>query len=257
MRLRLLLVATMLFAVNLCAQDSMAVSTIDKSTGVKTLVADSATPPPTVSTSVPIAEVPKPVSITQKHSKPNVAVLEFSGSFKIFTREDIQAITNRFETELMKTDSFTVLERRNMDAILQEQGFQQTGVCNSAECQVHVGQLLGVDRIITGEVSKMGDIISLNLKMVDVEKGNNTLSHVIDIKGELQDVLRGGCYEMAQIFSGKKKPESDRTILTAEKSNAWPWILGGVGLVAIGAGTYIVLNSGSSKRSDYTVDTGF
>ena len=218
--------------------DTTSASTTNPTTGVKTLG-------------------PQFASTAKHDRKSNVAILEFTGSFKVFTREDIHAITNRFETELMKTDSFTVLERRNMDAILQEQGFQQTGACSSSECQVKVGQLLGVDRIITGEVSKVGDIVSMNLKMVDVEKGNNVLSHALDIKGSMQDVLHGGCYEMAQIFSGRQKPNGERSILTVEKSSVWPWIVGGLGVVAIGAGTYVVLNKDSSKRADYTVNTGF
>ncbi|HSQ41124.1 MAG TPA: CsgG/HfaB family protein [Fibrobacteraceae bacterium] len=226
-------------------------ASVNPSTGVKSLPPSSSSAID-VYTSIPATRTQGPTS----RRKPNVAILEFTGSYKVFSREEIQSITNRFETELMKTDSFVVLERRNMDAILQEQGFQQTGACNSAECQVQVGQLLGVDRILTGEVSKVGDIISLNIKMVDVEKGNNLLSHVIDIKGELQDVLRGGCYEMAQIFSGQKKPENERSVLTAEKSSVWPWIIGGVAIVGLGVGgtiLYLNMNKDEGKSDEYDI----
>jgi TolB-like protein len=190
--------------------------------------------------------------------KTTVAVLAFTGSFKQFSAEEFTAVTNRFETELMKTGTVQVLERRNMDAILQEQGFQQTGACTS-ECQVQVGQLLGVDRIISGDIGKVGDMITMNLKLVDVENGANVMSHAIDIKGDLQTVLRGGCYEMAQIFSGLKKPANDHSVLTAEKSSVWPWVVGGVAIVAGAMTTVVILsqdNSGSAKNP-YTVDTGF
>ena len=187
--------------------------------------------------------------------KGNVAVLEFTGSFKNFAREDLAALTARFETELMNTGAYTILERRSMDAILQEQGFQQTGACNSSECQVKVGQLLGVDKIITGEVSKMGDLITLNVKMVDVEKGSNELSHALDIQGTLQDVLRGGCYEMAQIFGGKKQPAGEHSVLAVQKMTIWPWLVGGVGIVAAGVVTYIVVSQ--PKESKRTVSSGF
>ena len=94
----------------------------------------------------------------------NVAVLDLTGSFKDFNRDDLAAITSRFETELMKTEKVKVLERRNMDLILQEQGFQQSGACNTSECQVQVGQLLGVDRIITGSLTQVGKLYTMNLK---------------------------------------------------------------------------------------------
>ena len=174
---------------------------------------------------------------------PNVAVLDISGNFKDFSREDLSAIAGRFETELSKTGQLQVLERRNMDLILQEQGFQQSGACNSSECQVQVGQLLGVDRIITGTLTKVDKLYTLNLKMVDVGSGQNALSHALDIRGSLEDVMRGGCYEMAQIFAGLKKPTDSHTVLTAENGPVWPWIVGGVALLGIGTGVYVYLQS--------------
>lgn len=226
-------------------------------TAVALPIADTISPPPKIAEPVFQASSPPTPSTPVKPRKQNIAVIEFSGSFKKFSREDIQAITTRFETELMKTDSFVVLERRNMDVILQEQGFQQTGACNSEDCQVKVGQLLGVDRIISGEITKMNDFISLNLKMIDVEKGNSVLSHALDIKGDIAEVLRGGCYEMAQIFSGRKSPDGKRSILVEEKSSWLPWIIGGVGVLATGVGVYLYLDSKDNKRDDYTIDQGF
>ena len=149
----------------------------------------------------------------------HVAVLAIAGSTKDFSKEELDAVTSRFETELMNTGKLIVLERRNMDMILQEQGFQQTGACNSSECQVQVGQLLGVDRIITGSITKVEKLYTVNLKMVNVENGQNEMSQAIDIRGTMEDVMRGGCYELAQIFSGLKKPTSEHSVLTAEKAS--------------------------------------
>lgn len=189
-------------------------------------------------------------------NKPAVAIMDFTGNYRQFTKEDLSAITNRFETELMKTGVYQILERRNIDAILQEQGFQQTGACNTSECQVQVGQLLGVERFIAGEISQVNNIISMNLKMVDVGTGANLKSHALDIKGDLSTALSGGCYEMAQIFAGLKQPATEHTVLTIEKSNPWPWIVGGLGLVAAGVTTFILLSQEDGSK-DRTVDTGF
>ncbi len=98
-------------------------------------------------------------------------------------------------------------------------------------------------------IGKVGDMITMNLKLVDVENGANLMSHAIDIKGDLQTVLRGGCYEMAQIFAGLKKPGSDRTVLTAEKSSVWPWIVGGVAVLGLGAGSLVYLQSQNNKST--------
>jgi TolB-like protein len=187
-------------------------------------------------------------------AKLNVAVLDFDGAEGQFTQEELATLTTRFETELMKTDSFQVLERRNISNILQEQGFQASGACNTSECQVEMGQMLGVERIINGSVGKAGKIISINLKMVDVGSGANLMSHALDIKGDMGTVMRGGCFEMAQIFSGRKKPGNSRTVLAAEKP-LWPWIVGGSAVVAGGAAAVILLTQ-ESEPKPYTVEMG-
>lgn len=171
---------------------------------------------------------------------PNVAVLPFTGSSSL-SASDLSSITGRFEAELMGTGAFRVLERRNVDAILREQGFQQSGACNTSDCQVEVGQLLGVERIVTGEITRLERLWSLNLRMVDVGSGAVVASHVLDIKGGLETVLRGGCPEMADILAGRKQPTSSRTVLAEERSNTWAWILGGAVVVAGGATAAVLL----------------
>jgi TolB-like protein len=186
-------------------------------------------------------------------NKVNVAVLDLEGDKKEFSREDLMAVTSRFETELMKTGVFQILERRNMDVILQEQGFQQSGACNTSECQVEIGQLLGVEQIISGSITKMGNIITLNVKMVDVGSGQNKISHALDIKGDLELLMRGGCYEMAAIISGKKQPDKDHTVLTAEKSSVWPWIVGGVAITAGVVITIILLDKDDTPSNKVAI----
>ena len=203
---------------------------------------------PVVAASVVTKPGAAPSAVSLSSAVSNIAVLDITGSFKYFTRDDLAAITSRFETELMKTEKVKVLERRNMDMILQEQGFQQSGACNTSECQVQVGQLLGVDRIITGSLTKADKLYTMNLKMVDVGNGQNIMSHALDIRGSMEDLMRGGCFEMAQIFAGLKKPSNDHSVLTSEKASLWPWIVGGVAVIA-GAVTTVVIITQSGKTN--------
>ena len=184
-----------------------------------------------------------------------VAILAFTGDG--IAAKDLSAITSRFETELLATDSFQVVERRNIDKILREQGFQQSGACDNSECSVEIGKLLSVQGIFTGEVSKVGKTWSLSVKRTDVGSGETQFSHVLDIQGSLEDVLRGGCPEMALIASGRKKSENNHTVLVAQSSGSiWPWIAGGV--VVVGGATAAILfltkSSGSSQQTNSTPD---
>ena len=184
---------------------------------------------------------------------PQVAVLLFTGEG--ISAKDLSTVTNRFESELLASDSFKIVERRNIDKILKEQGFQQSGACDNSECSVEIGQLLSVQGIFTGDLSKVGKTWSLSVKKTDVGSGQTEFSHVLDIQGGLEDVLRGGCAEMALIASGKKKPDNSHTVLVAQSSgHVWPWIVGGV-VVAGGAAAAVVLltqdksSSSSSPRN--------
>jgi hypothetical protein len=184
---------------------------------------------------------------------PSVAILAFTGEG--IEPKDLSAVTSRFETELLATDSFHVVERRNIDKILREQGFQQSGACDNSECSVEIGQILSVQGIFTGEVSKVGKTWSLSVKRTDVGTSQTQFSHVLDIQGSLEDVLRGGCAEMALIASGRKKPENNHTVLVAQGGSLWPWVAGGV--VAAGGATAAVLLLTQNKSSNNSPQTTY
>lgn len=180
---------------------------------------------------------------------PRIAILDLTTSSAQIGKGDLAALSSRLETEFQKTERFQVLERRNMSAILSEQGFQQSGACGS-DCQVQVGQLLGVERIVVGEVTKVDKILTLNLKMVDVGTGANLRSHALDIKGGMDVLLRGGAWEMAQIFSGRKTPSSEHSVLTADKQRVWPWLVAGTVVVAGATVAVVYLLTGDESSSD-------
>jgi len=77
----------------------------------------------------------------------NVAVLDLEG--RGISALEAATLTDRLRSEMVSVGAFQVVERGQMEMILQEQGFQQTG-CSSAECAVEVGKLLGVSKMITG-----------------------------------------------------------------------------------------------------------
>lgn len=182
---------------------------------------------------------------------PNLAVMPLSGNSGV-SAEDLRAVTSRLESELMRTGMFRVLERRNIDAILREQGFQQSGACNTSDCQVEVGQLLGVERIVSGELTHMGKLWSLTIRQVDVGTGALVVSHVLDIEGSLATVLRGGCPQMADIVSGRSKPVESRTVLQEKSATPWLWIAGGATILTGGVIAALVLTRNDESTTPPT-----
>ncbi len=85
--------------------------------------------------------------------KTRVAVLDIlDASLK---KEEATALTERLILLLSQTGEFTLLEREMTALILQEQGFQQSG-CTAGECAVEVGQILGVQKMISCKVGAVG-----------------------------------------------------------------------------------------------------
>lgn len=72
--------------------------------------------------------------------------------------------------ELFHTGRFDVIERNKMENILTEQGLQLSG-CTSDECAVEAGQLLGVEQMVAGSVSILGELYVVSLRLIDVETG--------------------------------------------------------------------------------------
>ncbi len=96
----------------------------------------------------------------------NIAVNDFEG--KGLSQQESEVITEKIRTLLAKSPLFTVMSRGEMKAILEEQEFQQSGMCSEASCIAEVGQMIGVDRIVGGTIGKVGTMFSISMKMIDV-----------------------------------------------------------------------------------------
>lgn len=81
------------------------------------------------------------------------------------------SLSNVVRKELLKTGNFRVVDRNNMQEILDEHGFQQSGLCTDLACMVKLGQLLGVRKMLGGSIGKLGKKYIIDLKLVDVETG--------------------------------------------------------------------------------------
>ena len=122
-----------------------------------------------------------------EEKKDSIAILDLIATN--ISKEEAGMLTDRLRSEIMKTGKFEIMEREKMDLILKEQGFQETGFCNTTECSVQIGQLLAVNRIVTGSVGKMGNLYSINLRLLDVETGKNLKTTEEDCMCPIEDVM--------------------------------------------------------------------
>jgi TolB-like protein len=216
----------------------------------------------------------------QSGSKINVAVSALEG--RGLAEGEAGTLTDALSSYLSNTGSFRVMERGRMDVILKEQGFQQSGACTDAACIVEMGQLLGVDHMITGSIGKVGLTYSVNLRMINVGSGEIIRSLSKFYKGEIDGVLTDVLPAVAEELAGKQaaaapaatktnpppavvipphlSSASDAPVvkesvkeppqpeIKKKKRRKWPWVL--LGLVVVGGvATVIIVNESEQYGS--------
>jgi TolB-like protein len=156
-------------------------------------------------------------SANEASTKTTIALTDLSGQGSV-DKSTALVISDRLRSELFNTSAFVVLERGQMQDILKEQGFQQTG-CTSDACIVEAGQLLGVKFIIAGSLGKVGSTYTLNLRMIDVETGKIIRAANSDCRCEIDDVLSRTTVDvaskMANIAIGNSSQQVLKTIPNA------------------------------------------
>lgn len=91
-------------------------------------------------------------------SKPRIAVLEFKNKVQGYgwsAYKAGQAAQDMLVTELVKKGNFRVMEREQLDAILQEKNLSLSGDVDP-KTAVKVGKMIGVEYLIAGAVTEMG-----------------------------------------------------------------------------------------------------
>jgi hypothetical protein len=173
---------------------------------------------------------------------PTVAILPFAGDG--IATEDLVDVTDRFDSELRSTQSVKVVNHRDVDNALRDQGLQ---TCQEDKCAIETGKRLGARSVYAAKISRSGKTWTVALRRLDVDSARTGFKHTLDVRGGLDDLLDKGCLELAEIAVGDKKTASDHTVLVSRSPLIWPWIAGGVVLVAGGITAAILLLSNDSS----------
>ena len=108
-------------------------------------------------------------SLFSQEDKLAVSILDLEGvDMKNAT---LKACFQRLETSLIESGRFQVIEKNKRDEIMKEQKEQLSG-CFTEKCAVEVGQLIGADYLVVGQLINLEDLFQINIKIVDIEKGD-------------------------------------------------------------------------------------
>lgn len=107
-----------------------------------------------------------------------IAVNDLIG--KGITKTESEIITDKIRNELTIRKNFKVMERSEMKQIMEEMEFQNSGICDDEACDVEIGKVIGVDKIVSGSIGKIGSMFSINLRLIDV----STAEILYSVSGE-------------------------------------------------------------------------
>lgn len=174
--------------------------------------------------------------------KLNVAVLDFDTRGGL-TRDEAATLSDAFQTEIVRTGEFTVVDRQRIKQILTEQGFQQSEACSQVECIVEAGKILKVERMFAGTIGKVGTLYNVTIQVIDIASAQITQTsnrqHSGDIEDLLSDIIPDMAQEMIAQITGKTyEPPS---------GGGWLWYAAGAVVLGGGAAVAILLKPETSK----------
>lgn len=180
---------------------------------------------------------------------PKLAVKSFAAQG--ISDHEAATLSEVLRTELMHLDTFSVMERSQMDEILREQAFQQSGACNEKECLVQMGQMLGIEQIVAGTIGKVGHAYSITARIISVESGEilHSVSH--HYTGPIEDLLTQEMRVVAKKLAGKRPLLKERK--PQNRSGALLFTGIGIGTLTVAGGlTYLLMNASDSDGDQNT-----
>src|SRR4051812_36035886 len=108
---------------------------------------------------LPLAAVIPRLSLAAPGNKPRIAVLAFKikADNQWWYHGGAEAAQDVFITELVKSGKFRVVEREQLQALMQEKQVSVSGDVDP-KTAVKIGKLLGVNYLLTGAVTEYGSI---------------------------------------------------------------------------------------------------
>lgn len=100
----------------------------------------------------------------------SVGVVEFEEKNQIGLENAGRIVAEWVVTEIKKIGAFQVQERLLLNKVLEEQRLMLSGIIDESQAG-EIGELYGIDAIITGSVMKVGETISVTGRLINVANG--------------------------------------------------------------------------------------
>jgi hypothetical protein len=150
-----------------------------------------------------------PASQCHAESKIGVFTINISGLDPSFGDVAIDAIA----TAVTEVGRFDVVSRTEINAMLGAEFVKDAVGCTDTSCLAEIGGASGVDRIVGGSLSRVNDVLMVNLQLINVARATAEKRATVNWSGpmsEFQNVL-GASAELLTIPSNELQPGKLRT----------------------------------------------
>ena len=110
------------------------------------------------------------ISSFNQSSVKKIAIIEFADLEGNVTQLG-KFIAEELITRIFTTGKFEVVERNLLQKVLEEQQLGMTGYIDQ-ESAISIGQLLGVEAIVTGSITNLGKSVKINARLISTETGS-------------------------------------------------------------------------------------
>ena len=97
-----------------------------------------------------------------------------------------QMVTEIFTTTFTKSGAFNIIERQQLDKILNEHELNQSGIIDPQSAQ-QIGHIAGLDAVVTGGISQIGNARRIDARVIDVKTGQVVLSEALTPVFDIQN----------------------------------------------------------------------
>ncbi len=180
----------------------------------------------------------------QSAKKKNIAVIDLDSRGGL-SKAEVGTLTDRLRSMLVRTHTFTVVDRGLMEDVLSEQGFQMSG-CTSTDCAVEAGKILGVEQMLSGTIGRLGKLYTIDIILIDVSTSQIIKSLTRDYRGEVEGLvglMKSLADELAGAAPAETKPVAKKKIPKKYtlSLNSYP------------SGAQVIINSKQAGTTPYSI----
>jgi TolB-like protein len=141
--------------------------------------------------------------------QPRIAVLPFTDTNKSAKEDEYgEAISNMLMTKLINDKVFQVIERSQINMIIEELKLNLSGVIDSNTSK-KIGEIYGVDYLVFGSVAKFGNRVETDIRLVETQSGKAELAESASSnnEAEMRSMVENLVYKIENRYQDKNKKE--------------------------------------------------